>query len=61
MTFERYVKLPKELQEMKEKLRKEAQSDKKLAEKLKGEEMVNPWIITEIDLCGNPIVEDDEG
>ena len=51
------MKLPKELQNLREQLQKESQSDKKLADKLRSEEMVNPWLITEIDYCGNPLLK----
>jgi hypothetical protein len=33
--------------------------DKEMAEKMKDEEMVNPWLITEIDFCGNPHTADE--
>ena len=56
LRFERYVKLPTELKTLKEKLLKEAMNDKKRMQELRDEEMVNPWVITDLDfsLNGNP-------
>ena len=51
--------MPVELQELKEKLKKEMMSDKEMASKMAEEEMVNPWLITEVDFCGNPHTVDD--
>ena len=56
LRFERYVKLPADLKALKEKLTKEAKNDKKRMQELRDEEVINPWIITDLDcsLNGNP-------
>ena len=54
--FERYVKMPMELRLLKEKLQKQALESKEIAQQMREEEMVNPWLITDFDqsLDGNP-------
>lgn len=52
------MKLPLELKVLKDKLKKEAQIDKKKEQELKDEEIINPWIVTDLDesLQGNPFI-----
>ena len=59
LRFERYFKLPQDLRLLKEKMRQEAQSDKEVADRMRSEEQINPWIITDLDyaLDGNPFVK----
>lgn len=47
--FERYVKMPLEMRLAKEKLLSEAQENREKAELMKHEELVNPWLITDVD------------
>ena len=51
--------MPSELRLIRDKLRKEASKDSKKAQELKDEELVNPWVITDLDysLDGNPFVK----
>ena len=49
LRFERYVKMPLDMKLAKEKLVTEAREDSEKAEKMKHEEVVNPWIITDLD------------
>ena len=49
LRFERYVKMPKDMQRLKEKMVKEAEGDPGVAEKMKNEELINPWLITDVD------------
>ena len=49
LRFERYVKMPLEMQVSKEKLVKEARENMEKAGQLKNEELINPWLITDID------------
>ena len=57
--FERYFKLPLELRVLREKLRKDAMNDAKKLKELRDEEILNPWLITDLDytLKGNPFVK----
>lgn len=57
--FERYVKMPAEYIELKEKLNKQREKDPELRLKMREEELVNPWLVTELDLCGNPHAKED--
>lgn len=58
LRFERYFKLPLELRVLKDKLMKEAMNDPKKLQEMKDEEILNPWIITDLDysLEGNPYI-----
>jgi hypothetical protein len=58
LRFERYFKLPMELRVLKDKMMKEAMNDAKKLKELRDEEILNPWIITDLDysLDGNPYV-----
>lgn len=49
LRFERYVKMPLDMRLAKDKLIKDARETPSTAEKLRGEELVNPWLITDID------------
>lgn len=49
LRFERYVKMPLEMKLTKEKLVTEARENSDKAEKMKHEEVVNPWLITDLD------------
>lgn len=53
LTFERYVSMPHDMRAKKLELAREAQSN---SEKSKDEELVNPWLITEIDGVPNDFV-----
>jgi hypothetical protein len=57
--FERYFKLPMELRVIKEKMQKDAMTDPKKLKELREEEVLNPWLVTDIDysLDGNPFVK----
>ncbi len=59
LRFERYFKLPLELRVIRDKLKKEAMNDPKKLKELRDEELLNPWIITDLDfaLDGNPFVK----
>ena len=56
LRFERYFKLPLELRVLRDKIQKEALNDPKKLKELRDEELLNPWIITDLDyaLEGNP-------
>jgi hypothetical protein len=58
LRFEKYINLPPELKKLKDKLMKEAMNDLKKAQEMKDEELINPWIITDVDesLNGNPFI-----
>lgn len=58
LRFERYFKLPLELRVLKDKLMKEAVNDPKRLKELRDEELLNPWIITDLDYAmdGNSFV-----
>ena len=58
LRFERYFKLPIELRSLRDKLRKEAMNDAKKLKELRDEEVLNPWLITDLDYClnGNPYI-----
>ncbi|CDW88670.1 UNKNOWN [Stylonychia lemnae] len=58
LRFERYIKLPQELQVIRDKLKKEAMNDMRKLKEMKDEETLNPWLITDIDyiMDGNPYV-----
>jgi hypothetical protein len=58
LRFERYFKLPLELRVLRDKLRKEAANDAKKLKELRDEEVLNPWLVTDLDytLEGNPFV-----
>lgn len=45
--------MPLSLLEQREKIREEVIRNKERAQQVKDEELVNPWLITEIDCCGN--------
>lgn len=49
LRFERYFKLPLELRVLREKLKKEAINDAKKLKELRDEELLNPWLITDLD------------
>lgn len=49
LRFERYIKMPNDMQQMKEKMVKEAEENPEIALKLKNEEVINPWLITDVD------------
>ena len=49
LRFERYVKMPLEMKLSKDKLESQAMADLEMAEKMRNEELVNPWLITDID------------
>ena len=59
LRFERYFKLPLELKVIKEKMQKEAMMDAKKLKELRDEEILNPWLVTDLDftLDGNPYVK----
>ena len=59
LRFERYYKLPLELRVLRDKMQKEAMHDPKKFQQLRDEELLNPWIITDLDfsLDGNPFVK----
>jgi hypothetical protein len=59
LRFERYFKLPMELRVIKEKMQKDAMMDPKKLKELRDEEVLNPWLVTDIDysLDGNPFVK----
>ena len=59
LRFERYFKLPLELRVIKEKMQKDAMMDPKKLKELREEEVLNPWLVTDIDysLDGNPFVK----
>ena len=59
LRFERYFKLPMELRVIKEKMQKDAMMDPKKLKDLREEEVLNPWLVTDIDysLDGNPFVK----
>ncbi len=59
LRFERYFKLPMELRVIKEKMQKDAMMDPKKLKELREEEVLNPWLVTDIDysLDGNPFVK----
>ena len=59
LRFERYFKLPLELRVLRDKLKKEAISDPKKLKEMRDEEILNPWIITDLDyaLDGNPYIK----
>jgi len=59
LRFERYFKLPLELRVLRDKLQKEAMQDPKKMKELRDEEVLNPWLITDLDyaLDGNPFVK----
>ena len=54
--LERYVKMPLELRVLKDKIMKEALNDAKKMQELRDEEVLNPWLVTDLDfaLNGNP-------
>jgi hypothetical protein len=56
LRFERYFKLPMDLRVLRDKMQKEAMNDPKKLKQLRDEEVLNPWIITDLDyaLDGNP-------
>ena len=49
LRFERYIKLPKDMQQFKEKMVKEAEENPEVADRMKNEELINPWLITDVD------------
>ena len=49
LRFERYVKMPLEMKLAKDKLVQEARENSETADKLREEELVNPWLITDVD------------
>ena len=49
LRFERYVKMPLEMRLTKDKLMQDARENQDTAEKLRDEELVNPWLITDVD------------
>ena len=49
LRFERYVKMPLEMKITKDKLLAEAKDNKETKEQMLNEEMVNPWLITDVD------------
>ena len=49
LRFERYIKMPLDMKLAKEKLVAEAQNDLEKAQQIKHEEVINPWLITDID------------
>jgi hypothetical protein len=53
ITFERYVKMPLEMRLLKRKQDLEVPDSIQKAKQIKNEEIINPWLITEIDCCGN--------
>ena len=57
VTFERYCDLPEELEQKKRVLLKQAESDPRKKQDLRDEELVNPWLITDLDFSGNPHVK----
>jgi hypothetical protein len=59
LRFERYFKLPLELRVLRDKMQKEALGDAKKLAALRDEEVLNPWLITDLDysLDGNPFVK----
>ena len=62
LRFEKYFKLPTELRILKDKLLKDSRTNEKLAEQLKNLEVINPWVITDLDqtLGGNPFAKENE-
>ena len=56
LTFERYVRMPSDLRAKKEELAREAKHNAEKAQQMKDEELVNPWLITEIDGVPNDFV-----
>jgi hypothetical protein len=60
LLFERYISLPAELKALKEQQKKDASKDPMKAMKLRDEETVNPWIISQIDLSPQDFVLESE-
>ena len=60
LRFERYFKLPLELRVLRDKLKKEAMNDAKKLKEMRDEEVLNPWVITDLDyaLDGNPYISE---
>ena len=49
VTFERYYRLPQELEEFRARLMSEARGNESLKSQLAEKEMFNPWLITDFD------------
>eukprot|EP00347_Sterkiella_histriomuscorum_P001976 403369947 len=60
LRFERYVKLPQDLRVLRDKMQRDAMNDPKKIQQMKDEEILNPWLITDLDysLDGNPFTID---
>ena len=49
LRFERYVKMPRDMQLLKDKMVKESEENPEVADKMKQEELITPWLVTDVD------------